>query len=300
MKPHFALFLALLSLSGCLSLDPFLFKGEKLQEYLFDSYQGNRECTDALDSLPALSGLDTIRQYTLASGAERIAAVFLSQKRQYSQSDTAILYFHGTGPHIDYYWPRTRLLYATGHPVFIIDYRGFGMSTGQPTEDGIYQDGWSALRFLRDSLGNPRVILYAYSLGSMVGCELASKDTSGRICRLILEAPIGSVQSIVEDGSFLDLPGSYLTTYSGNNVEKIKLVTIPLLWIHGTNDHTLNREVHGLPVWNNYHGVEGYYIRVVGADHRTCPQTIGYNLYRGCVGDYIQGKGGQNPLLIAK
>lgn len=193
-----------------------------------------------------------------------------------------------------------RLLYASGYAVFTIDYRGYGMSTGKPTEDGIYQDGMAALSYLRDSLGNPVVIVYAYSLGSMVGCEIASKDTARQIARLILEAPIGSVQSIIEDGSFLDIPGSYLTTYSGNNVEKIKSITIPLFWIHGTQDGTLNRETHGLPVWNNYNGAEGYYIRVEGAGHRTCPQTIGYAKYIGCVRDFIQGRGSQNSLMTAK
>lgn len=300
MKFHYALVSALVFFTGCLSLDPYLFSGEKVSGYLFDSYQGERECSDAEDSLPPLSGNDTIRQFTLQSGAERIAAVFLSQKRAYTSLDTVILYFHGTGPHIDYYWPRTRLLYATGHAVMIIDYRGFGLSTGSPTEDGIYQDGWTALRFLHDSLGNPLVNIYAYSLGSLVGCEITSKDTSGHICRLILEAPIGSVQSIVEDGSFLDLPGSYLSTYSGNNVEKIKSVLIPLLWIHGTNDHTLNREIHGLPIWNNYHGVGGYYIKVDGAGHTTCPQTIGYNLYIRCIRDFVRGAANQDSIMIAK
>jgi hypothetical protein len=293
--------LILVSLCGCLSLDPFLFKGEKLTGYAFDNYTGATECTDALDSIQALDSGDTIRQIMLPSGGETIATVFLSRKsRMAAPRDTVILYFHGTGPHIDYYWPRIRLLYATGYPVFAVDYRGYGMSTGKPTEEGIYQDGRSALNYLMDSLGDPVVIVYAFSLGSMVGCEVASTDVRKAIARFVLESPIGSVQTLVNDGSYLDLPGSYVTTYKGNNAEKIKSIIIPFFWMHGTKDETLPRETNGVPIWNNYNGTEGYYIQVDGATHRTVPSTIGYGSYISCVRDFIQGRAQSNPLMTPK
>jgi hypothetical protein len=296
-----ALAAVLLMICSCLSLDPFLFKGEKLSGYQFDSYTGKTECTDAIDSLGSLGTDDTIRQAMLLSGTEKIAAVFVSRKgHAYTSADTVILYFHGTGPHMDYYWPRIRLLYATGYSVFAIDYRGYGLSTGKPTEEGIYQDGRSALEYLKDSLGDPRVMLYAFSLGSMVGCELASTDMRKVIARLVLESPIGSVQTLVDDGSYLDLPGSYVTTYKGNNAEKIKSILIPLFWMHGTQDETLNRETNGVPVWNNYHGTEGYYIRADGATHRNVPGVIGYASYISCVRDFIQGRAQTNPLMTPK
>jgi hypothetical protein len=301
MKNPFSCMLILLSVCGCMTLDPFLFKGERLTEYTFDAYTGKSECTDALDSIPMLDSGDTIRQIMMHSGGETIATVFVSGKnRLYTPRDTVILYFHGTGPHIDYYWPRIRLLYATGYPVLAVDYRGYGLSTGKPTEDGIYQDGSSALDYLKDSLGNPVVMLYAFSLGSMVGCELASRDADHTIARLVLESPIGSVQTLVNDGSYLDLPGSYVTTYKGNNAEKIKGILIPLFWMHGTQDETLNRETNGVPVWNNYNGSEGYYIRVDGATHRNVPGTIGYGNYISCLRDFFQSRAGSNPLLIPK
>jgi pimeloyl-ACP methyl ester carboxylesterase len=285
---------------NCLNLDPFLFKGEQISEYFLDSYQGKTECSDAIDSCGPLGIQDTIRKFFLQSGTEKIAAIFLAKKKENYSNDTIILYFHGTGPHIDYYWPRTRLLYATGYSVFVIDYKGYGLSTGQPTEEGIYQDGMNALKYIYDSLGNPFVVVYAYSLGSMVGCEVILRNNFAKIIRFVLEAPIGTVESIVEDGCFLNIPGSYVTTYKGKNSEKIKTITTPLLWIHGTKDGTLNREIHGLPIWNNYHGEYGFYIKVDGAEHITCPQTIGYNNYIKCLKDFIIANANNNPFLIAK
>jgi pimeloyl-ACP methyl ester carboxylesterase len=290
-------------LAGCLSLDPFLFNGEELSGYQFDNYTGARECSDAIDSIGPLQPSDTIRQTMLKSGAERIAAVFLAKKtwnNATASNDTVILYFHGNAKHLDYNWPRVRLLYATGYAVFAIDYRGFGMSSGTATEDGLYQDGHAAMSFLRDSLGNPHIMLYAYSLGSIIGCEMTFRDAVHRIDRLMLEAPIGSIPTLVEDGSYLNLPGSYLSTFKGNNAEKIKSIFIPLLWIHGTQDETVYRETNGLLVWNNYHGQEGYFIRVDGGTHATCLQKVGYENYISCMRDFITGRGATNPLLTPK
>ncbi len=284
------------ALNGCMSLDPFLFKGEECTTYSFDEYNGKTECTDALDSLGPIDG-STIHEVSFESGPATIAAVLVAQTTTFDSTDTMILYIHGTGPHIDYYWPRTRLLTGTGYPVFAFDFRGYGKSTGTPTEEGIYQDGFSALRYIRENYGNPRVVVYAFSLGSLVGCEIASKDTGGSIIALILEAPIGQVETLVEDASYLDLPGSYVTTYKGKNVEKIRNVQVPLLWLHGTDDETLALETNGKLVYRNYRGDQGYYHIVQSAGHRTIPSVIGYNDYIGYIADFIGGNTAQNPFF---
>ncbi|MBN1307615.1 MAG: alpha/beta fold hydrolase [Chitinispirillaceae bacterium] len=291
-----ALFPITLAVCGCMSLDPFLFKGEEVDAYLFDEYGGAMECADALDSLGPVD-MSTVHELSIESGAERIAAVLVADRTSFDSTDTVILYIHGTGPHIDYYWPRTRLLASTGYPVLAIDFRGYGRSTGEPTEAGIYEDGFSALRFLRDECGDPRVVVYAFSLGSLVGCEIASGDESGRVISLILESPIGSVETLVQDAAYIDLPGSYVTTYQGKNVEKIKKVIVPLLWLHGTDDETLALETNGRPVYRNYRGGEGYYAIIDNAGHRTVPTAIGYDRYHACIQDFISGHAAQNPLL---
>lgn len=269
--------------SGCLNLNAFLFKQEKVSQYLLDNYNGESECSDAIAALNA-SGfpVPVTKEIVLKSGPETIYGILLNKDTLFSSKDTIILYFHGTSKHIDYYWQRSRLLCATGFPVFVIDYKGYGKSSGDPTEEGIYEDGRAALAFIKDSLKIKNVILYSYSLGSLVGCEITSKDIEKSVIQLILEAPMGSVETLVEDGTFLDLPGSFLTTYKGDNKEKIKSVKIPLLWMHGTNDETLKRETHGLPVWNNWYaswGIKGWYIKVTGSGHRTIPTYIGYKSY---------------------
>jgi pimeloyl-ACP methyl ester carboxylesterase len=283
-------------LAGCFSLDPFLFSGEPLTSYQFDNYTGERECDDAIDTVKALEAADraptvtdtAFRQYRISSGDGEISVVLLSQAPPpFRTTDTVAVYFRGKGPHIDFYWPRTRLLHATGYPVVILDFRGFGMSEGSATETSISEDGHATMRFVRDSLGNPRVVAYAYSLGSLVGCDVLASGSYPQVISLVLEAPIGSIETIVENGSVLDIPGSYLSTYTGNNAERIKVIRVPLLWIHGTSDETNDRETQGLPIWNNHPGV-GFYIKTIGAKHTTNPQVIGYSRYVRTIRSFIQ------------
>lgn len=298
-RPFFCLCLmvAILPLmSGCLKLDPFLFKGKELTEYRLDDYSDEQECADAVDSLGPVD-MTTVAELSIASGNDSIAAVLISPVKALGTDDTILVYFHGTGPHIDFYWPRTRLLAATGYPVLVIDYRGYGLSTGKPTETGIYEDGYAAMRYIREELGNPRVVVYAFSLGTLVGCEVAAHDSAGQVISLVLEAPIGKLETMVQDAAYIDLPGSYIISYEGNNVEKIADVTVPLLWLHGTADETNTYETNGKKVYANYRGPDGFCCIVDGAGHKTIPSTIGYNAYVQGVRDYIQGRASDNPLF---
>ena len=126
-----------------------------------------------------------------------------------------------------------------------------------------------------------------------------STDADSQIVQLILEAPIGSVETLVQDAMYINLPGSFVTTYTGNNAERIKKISIPLLWIPGTNDDTSNWETNRLPIWNNYPGSQGYYIKT-DSSHRGNPEVIGYSRYIQCLRDFIRDNDDKDPLLKSK
>jgi pimeloyl-ACP methyl ester carboxylesterase len=290
--------ITVLAAGSCLNLDSFLFKGRELDAYQFDAYSGavKAECADALDSLGPIAP-SQIHETSITSGGETIAMVMVGNKTVFDSTDTVVLYLHGTSLHMDYYWPRTRLLADIGYPVVTFDYRGYGKSTGKPTEAGIYEDGTAVLTYLREQCGNPNIVVYAYSLGSLVGCELARGTAAGPIIALVLEAPIGSIETMVQDAVYIDMPGAWITTISGNNVGKIGSVTVPLLWLHGSDDLTVPKETNGIPVYRHYRGAHGYYAIISNAGHRTVPSTIGYARYREAVGSFITGQASTNALL---
>jgi pimeloyl-ACP methyl ester carboxylesterase len=274
----------------CVNLDPFLFSGQPADAYLLDSYTGEMECRDALDSAPPPPD-EHIRQVEIASGDASIFGIYCSDAAVRDSADTIIVYFHGKSDNIDRYWARIRLLYETGFAVLAVDYRGFGLSGGTSTEASLYEDGRATLAYVRDNLGNPRVVVYSYSLGSIIGCEMAIADGAReRLAHLVLEAPIGSIETIVKDGAYLNIPASYVTSFEGDNSRKIRETDIPLLWLHGTEDETLDRDKHGLPIWNNYAGSRGCAIKVAGCTHTEIPTVIGYRRYIELIGDFIRGR----------
>jgi pimeloyl-ACP methyl ester carboxylesterase len=283
-----------LSLSSCLRLDSQLFNEEELSEYQFDAYTGKKELPD----LPALYNVaDSMKQlFTLTSssneGTAKIYAVYIGDQSNLN-SDTVILYCHGTGRHMDNYWNRAKLLANIGgkyrYGVLMFDYRGYGKSEGKPTEENMYADVDAAMKWLQSKgVTNNRLIIYGYSLGSAPSCEVAANHYSMKPAKLILEAPFASAAVMVNDGSKLALPSSYFTNLKIDNAEEIKKVTQPFFWMHGTNDDFLSIKTHGEIVFKNYHGSYSEPHRIPNAVHSNIPSVWGYENYTSALAAFIE------------
>ncbi|CAK7273389.1 hypothetical protein SEPCBS57363_005628 [Sporothrix epigloea] len=99
---------------------------------------------------------------------------------QHDPSAKLIVYFHGNAGHLPSVVraPSFRMYTATSnYHVLAIDYRGFGTSSGSPTEDGLILDGCAALKFALETAGlSPdRIILIGHSLGSAVAAGVAER-----------------------------------------------------------------------------------------------------------------------------
>lgn len=276
-----------ISLSSCLRLDDFLFENDSsIEAYLFDDYKGNKE----LPELPSSYIIaDTMRHlFTLESssvdGTAKIYAVYLGDINNIS-SDTVILYCHGNTDHMDKYWNRAKLLAYIGgahrYGVLMFDYRGYGLSEGKPSEKSIYADAEATLKWLKEKgLSGNRLVIYGYSLGTSVATEVAANSYSIKPSKLILENPFASSEVMVQDGSKLALPSSYLINAKIDNANKISNVAQPFMWMHGTADAFLSIETHGEVVWKNYKGNYGKPIRVQDATHNNLPLIMGLEKYR--------------------
>lgn len=294
---------------ACLDLDSFLCDNEPLSSYRLDSYSGERECESYFDIAGPVTA-DWVHHHTFASGSNTIHALFLHTDTVCQPGDTVILYCHGKGPSLDCYWPRVRLLHDAGrdsalavprYPVFALDYRGFGMSTGEPSQEGLLADGRAAMTYLRTHLGNPHIVVYGYSLGSMVATNIAAESPDSLVLRLVLEAPVGSVAGLVDDGAYLAVPDQFVTDWDFSNIERIADVRQPLYWMHGTNDGTVGMESHGQQIWNN-HGAAGACNKVAGGEHRTVPQSMSsdYSAYQRALRLFIRGQCTQNSSLYTE
>lgn len=295
MKYLFFLIL-IFSLFSCLRLDDTLYNlSDKITEYKLDNYTGEQDFV--LDNTYLIPD-SLIHRFTLSSkGPEdntstTIQAIYIGSISKI-QTDTVIMYCHGNKWHMDFYWQRAKLLaHISGknkYGVLMIDYRGYGLSDGEPTEAGLYADVDAALLWLNlNGLNNNRLIMYGFSMGTAPVCELTSKPRSMAAAKIILEAPFASADVMANDGSGLNMPGSFFTNLKIDNAEEIKNIQQPFCWIHGTNDNFLNINTHGEVVYKNYQGSYKEAHRISGADHGEIPVKMSFDSYLNTLSTFIK------------
>lgn len=270
MKTTLLCLLALVELSfvSC-DLDSLLFKEQQLSSY-----------TLSTAVIP-----ESKREFvTLNSQGKRIYGYFVKSNGAYP--NLTVLYFHGNRDHLQYYWDRTELFYRMGFNVFIFDYQGFGMSEGKPSESALYADARAALEYVlsRSDASPKQLAFYGFSLGCTAAIDVAAYTFTPRC--LVLESPFASSSALLQSGTLLDIPSSYVMRGEYNNAEKIKSAHSPVLVIHGIDDKFVDIEKNGAVVFNNATPPKQF-IRVPGADHSDVPAKLGEERYIIAIREYV-------------
>jgi fermentation-respiration switch protein FrsA (DUF1100 family) len=196
---------------------------------------------------------------------------------------------------MDFYWNRAKLLSWTGNQgrygVLMMDYRGYGLSEGTPTESGMHADVLACMRWLKArGLKDGNLVMYGFSLGSAPATFLTIENPVMPVSRLILESPFASAQAMVEDAARLSLPASYFTSLSLNNEDLIRRLKIPFLLFHGADDDFLRFEAHGKRVFDACPELPGKRLLLVPkAVHNNVPSVLGFSRYAAEVEDFIRG-----------
>ena len=115
----------------------------------------------------------------------------------------------------------------------IISWRGFSGNKGKPTEQGLYEDARSAVRWLKSKgvLEN-NIIIYGESLGTGVATEIAQNT---KFAGIILESPFTSMIDAAKD-KYPYLPVKFLLKDKYESDKKIKNIISPILVMHGEVD----------------------------------------------------------------
>jgi alpha/beta superfamily hydrolase len=293
MKRLLVYSLIAISLNACLRLDSQFFNVQELTSYELDNYTGERELPELPDVYDVAD--ENVHLFSLKSDdsgdVQTIYAIYLGDTARIA-TDTVIVYCHGNKHHMDFYWNRAKLMAHVGgthrYGVLMMDYRGYGMSTGTTTESGLTTDVNTCMQWLKDrGLTGDRTVLYGYSLGSAPATTLAADPQALRATKLILEAPFASSEVMVQDAALAALPASYFTNIRVDNAEKIKYVDQPFCWIHGINDDFLNINTHGEVVYNHYQGAHKEAHRIPEAVHNNVPAVMGYEEYVRVVGEFV-------------
>ncbi len=148
-----------------------------------------------------------------------------------------ILYFGGNAGTVADRRIFLEALTGSGYGILAVNYRGYGGSTGSPSEKGIYLDGLSAFDYLTDTLSvEPRtVIAYGQSLGGTVATKVAAERPVGG---MVLESTFTSADAMARRVIPV-LPLWLLMTYKFDNIGRVGRIACPKLIVHGNNDETV-------------------------------------------------------------
>lgn len=148
-----------------------------------------------------------------------------------------VLFFHGNAGNISHRLDSLAVFVRLGLQVLIIDYRGYGESSGKPSEAGTYRDATAAWHYLTVTRGmaGEDIVLFGRSLGGAVAVELAGRVDAGA---LIVESSFTSVPEMAAK-LYPFLPVRWLARLRYPSLERIGGVQCPVLVLHSRNDEII-------------------------------------------------------------
>ncbi len=167
-----------------------------------------------------------------------------------------LLYSHGNGADLGYLRAPINQWHQMGFNVLAYDYRGYGLSDGQPSEQGIYRDAEAAYQYLRDQgIPGDRIIVYGFSLGGGAATHLAAtKPVAG----LVLESAFTSVFRVITRVSIYPFD-------KFPNLTRLQDVQAPILIFHGTDDPVIPFD-HGQQL-AQVHPQRTQFVAIAGGGH---------------------------------
>jgi alpha-beta hydrolase superfamily lysophospholipase len=146
-----------------------------------------------------------------------------------------VLYFHGNRRNIERYAPYARNFTKNNYEVWMIDYPGFGKSTGKLNEEILYRDAAEFYKMARAVCSPDSIIIYGKSLGTGIASQLATRVDCKR---LILETPYYSMESLMRHYAFI-YPVGLMAKYKFPVNEYLQRIRVPITLIHGNNDQII-------------------------------------------------------------
>ena len=145
-----------------------------------------------------------------------------------------LLFCHGNAGNISHRLDSIRIFRDLGVSVFIFDYRGYGLSDGEPSEAGTYRDAEAAWNHLIDARGFSagQVVVYGHSLGAAIAAHVAQDK---RPSALILESAFTSVPDVASR-HYAFLPVRWLSKFEYATAMYVRNVHAPTLVIHSPED----------------------------------------------------------------
>jgi fermentation-respiration switch protein FrsA (DUF1100 family) len=198
------------------------------------------------------------------------------------QSNCLLIFFHGNAGNMGHRLSDILRLNKFGINILGVDYRGYGKSTGKPSEEGIYLDGQAAYKYATKQLGFPSKNIFI--LGRSIGTAVAIQISQGKeLAGLILVSPLTSGKAHAKAHGFGLF--AFIAGDSFNNISKVPNIISPLLVIHGEKDKIIPFSM-GKEIFQKAEGNKKF-VSIERAGHNNL-STVGSRKYWGAIEKFVQ------------
>lgn len=157
---------------------------------------------------------------------EKLSAFYIRPPNKRAQKNLTVLMFHGNAGNIGHRVPIARMfVQRMGCSVLMLEYRGYGLSTGSPDEDGLMIDAQTGFEYLRKraETRDNDIVVFGQSLGGAVSIQLVAKNQNDkRLVGLVLENTFLSMRKLIP---------SYDLCYLLNNKANITSIIPPARYL---------------------------------------------------------------------
>lgn len=183
---------------------------------------------------PSSIGLKYEDVYLKTADGVKINGWFVENKA----SNKVILHFHGNGGNLSNRLPVVKLLHDLPANIFIIDYHGYGISGGKPSEKNLYLDALASYNYLvkQKNYVPDDIIIMGSSIGGAVATYLAARERVGGVVLLRTFTSIGDMAPRVNP--IYRWPIVWLRS-KFNSLARISKIKAPLLIVHSKKDNVI-------------------------------------------------------------
>lgn len=232
--------------------------------------------TEELAGTPRDVGMPYEELAVETADGETLAAWWLPR----DDARCSVIHFHGNAGNRSHRLPDAQRFAELGCNVFMVDYRGYGGSTGAPSEEGTYADALASWDAAVGAGADPKsTVVFGRSLGGPIAAYLASQRPAAG---LVLESTFESLPALSDD-LFPWLSFEWLVRNEYSTVSHLTAFDGPVLVLHSTEDDLIPF-AHGQTLAAKA-GERGRFVELRG-DHNHGPSQTGQG-YRDAMSDFV-------------
>lgn len=187
---------------------------------------------------PDMYGMTYTEDTLLTPDGEHIRVYTMPSK---APSKTTVVFLGPNGGNMGHYLPMAAKVLEMGYNVVTLSYRGYGKSTGSPSEKGLKTDVATCLRHITENQPDQKIVLYGRSLGGAVAIYAATNLPFVDIHAVILENTFTSIPDVVPSVIPFISPkvAGYALTQKWESYKLIHKVKCPILFQAGGRDELI-------------------------------------------------------------